>query len=90
MDNNSPLELVERAASLVSEELLVAIQDYVSANWSNIVDEIAKHPDEASLFFNENVISLSEIYSDSTSLFVKLDERSVEPDGDEPAAESEV
>jgi len=88
MNNNSPLDLVERAASLVSEELLITLKQYVSENWANIVDEIAKHPAEASIFFDENVISLSEIYSDSTSLFVKLDEREVDPD-EEDSSESD-
>lgn len=86
MDNNSPLDLVERAAGLVSEELLSALQTYITGNWASIVDEIAKHPEEARLFFDDNVISLSGIYSDSTSLFVKLDERSVEPDDSDPEA----
>lgn len=75
MDDNSPLELVERAATLVSEELLATLQKYILENWASIAEEIASHKESAAFFFNEDVISLCQIYSDSTSLFVRLDER---------------
>lgn len=78
MTNNSddPQNLIERAAELMSERFLKAIESDVSNNWPDIAYQISKDPAAAKKFFQNKTIKLAQIYTSSTNLFSEMEENS--------------
>ena len=74
--NNDPQTLMERAAEIMSERFLKALELDVANNWPDTAYQISKDPVSAQKFFQTGTIKLAQIYVSSTNLFAEMDENS--------------
>ena len=90
-NKDSPQDLTELAAEIMSQKFLESIRSDVSDGWAEIAYEIAKDPNGAARFFDVRTIKLAKIYISSLNLFAEMDENSGLISGEEEAeAEAEV
>jgi len=87
--SDDPQNLMERAAELMSERFLKALELDVANNWPDISYNISKDPAGAKKFFQTGTIKLAQIYTASTNLFTDMDENSGLISGEE-VVEAEV
>jgi hypothetical protein len=74
--NDDPQILMERAAELMSERFLKALESDIANNWPDTAYQISKDPVAAKKFFQTSTIKLAQIYISSTNLFTEMDENS--------------
>lgn len=89
MIDDDPQILMERAAELMSERFIKALESDVTDNWPDISYNISKDPAGAKKFFQTRTIKLAQIYTASTNLFTDMDENSGLISGEE-VVETEV
>ena len=89
MIDDDPQILMERAAELMSERFIKALESDVTDNWPDISYNISKDPVSAKKFFQTRTIKLAQIYTASTNLFTDMDENSGLISGEE-VVETEV
>lgn len=82
---DDPQSLMERAAELMSERFIKALELDVADNWPDISYNISKDPVAAKKFFQTRTIKLAQIYTASTNLFTDMDENSGLISGEEGA-----
>lgn len=87
--SDDPQNLMERAAELMSERFLKALELDVANNWPDISYNISKDPVGSKKFFQTRTIKLAQIYTASTNLFTDMDENSGLISGEE-VVETEV
>lgn len=89
MIDDDPQILMERAAELMSERFIKALELDVADNWPDISYNISKDPVSAKKFFQARTIKLAQIYTASTNLFTDMDENSGLISGEE-VVETEI
>lgn len=87
---DDPQNLMERAAELMSDKFLKALEVDIANSWPDIAYGISKDPAAAKKFFTNRTIKLAQIYISSTNLFAEMDENSGLISGEEVGTDSEV